>query len=141
MNIRRDSMTKEIQELFKKINAIFQVLALDDLLGDFNIEKKKEIEYEITKSLATLEVQLNSKMFKYDNLRYSNEKKQLKKTVCRDRVKPTPAIQNAAKNKESVLPVDVNEMRKVLFNNYVPKKTESGHLIGISGSTVKQHID
>lgn len=133
MNIRKLSLTKELQELFKKINAIFQVLSLDDRLDDFNIEKKKEIEYEITKSLATLEVQLNISINDYVALTNPNIKKQLKSTASREKVKP-PAIKDIAKrNRETVLPIDVEEIRKEqCISPIKEKKKESRSLVGIS---------
>lgn len=139
MNLRKLSLTKEIQGLFKKINAIFQVLTLDDRLDDFNIEKKKEIEYEIAKALATLEVQLNQEMNAYAALKNPNAAKQLKKTdhtPSHEKVRPTAAIKNVQKNEECVLPVDVEQIRKEHFK--VPaasQKSESGHLVGISGQS------
>lgn len=140
MDTRKSSLTKELQQLFKKINSIFESVNLDDRLDDFNYEKKKEIEYEITKGLATLEVQLNENMNAYVALTDPNLTKQLKKnaqTASRERVRPAAAIQPVKKNEEPVLPVDVDEMRKERFDVTPPsKKTESGHLVGISsGST------
>lgn len=138
MKIRKLSLTKEIQVLFKNINSIFEVLTLDDRLDDFNYNRKKEIEYEITKSLATLEVQLNVEMNAYVGLKNPNATKPAKKSDQNARsARVKPAIQAVEKNDESVLPVDVDEIRKERFNvPAAPKKTESGHLIGISaGST------
>lgn len=135
MNMRKLSLTKEIQGLFTKINAIFQVLNLDDRLDDFSIEKKKEIEYEITKAIATLELQLNVEMNSYAALKNPNLMKLTKKTeqtTSRDKVKPTALIKGVRRNEESVLPVDVKEMRKERLNVSSSKKTESGHLVGIS---------
>lgn len=137
MNLRKLSLTKEIQGLFKKINSIFQVLTLDDRLDDFTIEKKKEIEYEITRALATLEVQLNQEINAYVALKNPNTPKHLKKTdrhtPSREKVKPTAAIKNVEKNEECVLPVDVNQIRKEQFMAASSsKKTDSGHLVDIS---------
>lgn len=135
MNIRKLSLTKELQELFKKINAIFQVLSLDDRLDDFNIEKKKEIEYEITKSLATLEIQLNISINDYVALTNPNTKKQLKSTghtLSREKVKP-PAVKDVAKrNVEIVLPIDVEEIRKERCTPSNKTKNDSRSLVGIS---------
>lgn len=131
-------MTKEIQELFKKINAIFQVLTADDRIDDFNDEKKKEIEYDVIKTIAALDVLLNDEINAYVTLKNPNTAKQLKKTddtVSREKVKPSAAIKNVKRNDEPVLPVDVDAIRKDRFNIPAPaKKTESGHLVGISSA-------
>lgn len=136
MIIRKLSLTKEIQELFKKINAIFQVLTADDRIDDFNEDKKKEIEYDVIKSIAALEVQLNHEINAYVALKNPNTAKQLKKTDAtksREEVKPSAAIKNVKRNDEPVLPVDVNEIRKECFKIPASAKiTDSGHLVGIS---------
>lgn len=137
MKIRKLSLTKEIQELFKKINAIFQVLNLDDRLDDFNIEKKKEIEYEITKTLALLEVHLNLALSEYAALKNPTTNKQPKsagQTPSPDKVKPSAVKEVAKRNEESVLPVVVEDIRKERYVSPIVNKErkQSREFVGIS---------
>lgn len=133
MNLRKLSLGKEIQELFKKINAIFQVLNLDDRLEDFDDGNKKEFEYELYKCLATLEVQLNHAMNSYFRLKYPHAKYCKRwQNFDHEKVKTSAAIKPAKTNEESILPVDVDEIRNKRFPKPLSKKTESGHLVGIS---------
>lgn len=138
MSARKQSLTKEIQELLKKINAIFQVLTLDDRVDDFQFEKRKEMEYEITKALAVLEVQLNQQIVAYAALKDPHAMKRLKKAErasSREKVRPVALIKSGTQNIESVVPVDVDQVRRERFNAPATKKTESGHLVGISSQS------
>ncbi|XP_037028683.1 uncharacterized protein LOC119068926 [Bradysia coprophila] len=130
MNYRKQSITKEIQELFKKINEILQVLSLVDRLDDFNIEKKKEVEYDVTKILDRLDTWLENRP--YYALKNPNTWRCGRYSSASERVKPTPAIKNVTINEQPVSPIDVNSIRKERFHTNSSNKTESGHLVGIS---------
>lgn len=132
MNYRRQSLAKELQELFKKINDIFHVLGLVDRLDDFHIEKKKEVEYEVNKMLAKLDLELESRS--YAALKTPTAAwKRRRNSSASERAKPKAAIKSVMINEEPVLPVDAKRMRNERFNTASSEKTESGHLVGISG--------
>lgn len=117
--------------MFKKINDIFQVLSLVERLDDFNIEKKKEVEYEVTKILAKLDIELESRP--YAALKTPTAWKRKRRSSASEKVKPIAAIKNVPIiNEEPSLPIDVNQLRSERFQTSSSQKTESGHLIGIS---------
>ncbi|KAG4068714.1 hypothetical protein HA402_002405 [Bradysia odoriphaga] len=100
-----------------------------DRLDDFNIEKKKEVEYNVTKILAKLNIELEIRPYA---LKTPNTWKYKRNSLASEKVKPTPAIKNVAINEKPVSPIDVNKMRKERFHTNSSNKTESGRLVGIS---------